>query len=102
MPKGKMNPTGNSFRQYPVAMVNITNRCTLRCKHCFVFREDNPNGRNGEMDTPTMLARLAELQKLHNIQHMLWMGGETPSAAGCIAGRGEPVSKQHCDNQRNP
>ena len=30
-----------SFR--PVALVNITNRCNLKCKHCFVFREGTPN-----------------------------------------------------------
>jgi MoaA/NifB/PqqE/SkfB family radical SAM enzyme len=28
------------------------------------------------METPVMLEKLAELQKLHGIQHMLWMGGE--------------------------
>jgi MoaA/NifB/PqqE/SkfB family radical SAM enzyme len=57
-------------------MVNITNRCTLRCKHCFVYRDENPNNQKGEMDTPTMLRKLAELQRRHGIQIMLWMGGE--------------------------
>jgi MoaA/NifB/PqqE/SkfB family radical SAM enzyme len=63
-------------RQYPAAMVNITNRCNLRCKHCFVFREGNPNDPKGEMSTSVMIGKLAELQRRHNIQHMLWMGGE--------------------------
>ena len=63
-------------RQYPAAMVNITNRCTLQCKHCFVFREENPNDPKKEMDTETMLRKLSELQKKHNISTMLWMGGE--------------------------
>ena len=71
-----MNQTLSSSRQYPGAMVNITNRCTLRCKHCFVYREGNPNERSAEMDTPTMVNKLSELQKLHRIQAMLWMGGE--------------------------
>lgn len=71
-----MNRTVSSSRQYPAAMVNITNRCTLRCKHCFVYREGNPNERSAEMDTPTMLKKLSELQKLHGIQGVLWMGGE--------------------------
>ncbi len=71
-----MNETENSVHQYPVAMVNITNRCTLRCKHCFIYRAGNPNDASAEMETPVMLEKLAELQKLHGIQHMLWMGGE--------------------------
>ncbi len=62
--------------QYPSAMVNITNRCTLRCKHCFVFREKNPNMTKNEMETKKMVTKLAELQKRHNIYTMLWMGGE--------------------------
>ena len=71
-----MNQTEHLHHQYPAAMVNITNRCTLSCKHCFIYREKNPNDRRAEMDTPTMLGKLAELQKRHGIQHMLWMGGE--------------------------
>ncbi len=71
-----MNQTENSFRQYIAAMVNITNRCTLRCKHCFVYRDGNPNDRKAEMDTPVMLEKLEKLQKRHGIKAMLWMGGE--------------------------
>jgi len=71
-----MNQTKGSARHYPVAMVNITNRCTLRCKHCFIFRDGNPNDAGAEMETPVMLKKLAELQKRHGIKHMLWMGGE--------------------------
>ncbi|MBU1672036.1 MAG: radical SAM protein [Actinobacteria bacterium] len=63
-------------QQYPAAMVNITNRCTLRCRHCFVFREENPNDPRGEMDTATMLEKLAGLKERHGIHTMLWMGGE--------------------------
>ncbi len=57
-------------------MVNITNKCTLRCKHCFVFREANPTSIQNEMDTDTMLEKLSALQKMHEIETMLWMGGE--------------------------
>lgn len=71
-----MNQTENSFHQYPAALVNITNRCTLRCKHCFVYRDGNPNDRKDEMDTPMMLEKLAKLKRRHGIQAMLWMGGE--------------------------
>lgn len=71
-----MGDADTSCRQYPAAMVNITNRCNLRCRHCFVFREENPNDPRGEMDSRTMLAKLAELKKRHGIHTMLWMGGE--------------------------
>ena len=71
-----MNRTGNSAHQYLAALVNVTNRCTLRCKHCFVYRNENPNDRSAEMETSTMLGRLAEVQRVHGIQYMLWMGGE--------------------------
>jgi MoaA/NifB/PqqE/SkfB family radical SAM enzyme len=71
-----MNQAKGAAHQYPVAMVNITNRCTLRCQHCFIYRDGNPNDASAEMETPVMLKKLAELQKRHGIQHMLWMGGE--------------------------
>ncbi len=63
-------------QQYPAAIVNVTNRCTMRCRHCFVYRDGNPNAPRGEMGSQEMLARLTELQEAHGIQTMLWMGGE--------------------------
>jgi len=71
-----MTETQTNTRHYPAAVINITNRCTLRCRHCFVYRDGNPNDPRGEMDTPTMLRKVSELQKRHGIQTMLWMGGE--------------------------
>ena len=71
-----MNQETATPRQWPAAMVNITNRCNLRCRHCFVFREENPTDAKGEMDTATMVRQLGELQVRHGIQTMLWMGGE--------------------------
>jgi sulfatase maturation enzyme AslB (radical SAM superfamily) len=71
-----MKRTESAFHHYPAAMVNITNKCTLRCKHCFVYRNSNPNDRSSEMDTQTMLKRLSELRRSHGIERMLWMGGE--------------------------
>lgn len=61
---------------YPAAMVNITNRCNLKCKHCFVFRKDNPNKKQNEMSTRLMLSTLSDIQKKYGIDTMLWMGGE--------------------------
>jgi MoaA/NifB/PqqE/SkfB family radical SAM enzyme len=74
----KIDELGDRF--YPVAMVNVTNRCTLKCRHCFVYRDGNPNERPGrradEMDTPTMLETLENLRDRHRIHTMVWMGGE--------------------------
>lgn len=63
-------------QHYPAAMVNITNKCTLKCRHCFIYREGNPNRRTGEMNTEKMVDELGALQKKHGIGTMLWMGGE--------------------------
>lgn len=63
-------------RQYLAAMVNITNKCTLHCEHCFIYRDENPNSPKGEMDTETMISKLGGLRRQHGIQSMLWMGGE--------------------------
>ncbi len=67
-------------RYFPVAMVNVTNRCTLKCRTCFVFREGNPNDPAkrlaDEMDKDTMLETLALLRDRQQIRTMVWMGGE--------------------------
>lgn len=61
---------------YPAAMVNVTNRCNLRCQHCFVFRDGNPNELEGEMKPERVLSELRRLRDRHGIRSMLWMGGE--------------------------
>ena len=61
---------------YPGAMVNVTNHCNLRCKHCFVFREGNPNQPEGEMKPERVLSELQRLRDRHGIRFMMWMGGE--------------------------
>jgi MoaA/NifB/PqqE/SkfB family radical SAM enzyme len=71
-----MKETDPSPPVYVASMVNITNKCNLHCKHCFVFREGNPNEPRKEMDSKTMLEKLELLQKRHQIQTMVWMGGE--------------------------
>lgn len=74
----KIDELGDRF--FPVAMVNVTNRCTLKCRHCFVYRDGNPNERPkrlpDEMDTDTMLETLEKLRDRHRIHTMVWMGGE--------------------------
>ncbi len=65
-----------SFR--PVAMINITNRCNLKCKHCFVFREGTPNTPTdkNEMPAEEMIKKIKKYKRKHGIQRMVWMGGE--------------------------
>ncbi len=76
------NITGNysESAQYPSAAVNITNHCNLQCRHCFVFREGNPNAApvsiRDEMADDVVLDTLKQLRDRHQIRHMLWMGGE--------------------------
>ncbi len=63
---------------YPMAMINITNRCTLKCKHCFVFRENNPNRptKQNEMPAEVMINQIKRYRRKHGIFTMVWMGGE--------------------------
>jgi len=61
----------------PVAMINITNRCNLKCKHCFVFREGTPNTpQKDEMTTEEMIKEIKKYRRKYGIQRMVWMGGE--------------------------
>jgi MoaA/NifB/PqqE/SkfB family radical SAM enzyme len=69
-------PTDFGEREYPGALVNVTNVCNLSCTHCFVFRADNPNKPKDKMNDATMLAQLEMLRDKHNIKSMLFMGGE--------------------------
>jgi MoaA/NifB/PqqE/SkfB family radical SAM enzyme len=69
-------PTDFGEREYRSALVNVTNACNLSCRHCFVFREDNPNQPRDKMDDATMLHQLRVLRDRHGIRSMLFMGGE--------------------------
>lgn len=55
------------------AIVDVTDRCNLRCKHCFYYREDHDSE---EMDGEAFLAGLRTLQQRHKIRSMGWCGGE--------------------------
>jgi MoaA/NifB/PqqE/SkfB family radical SAM enzyme len=59
-------------------MINITNRCTLKCKHCFVFREGNPNipSKKNEMPADIMIEEIKKYKQKYGIYSMVWMGGE--------------------------
>jgi len=66
----------NETDRFPSALVNVTNRCTLKCRHCFVFRDTSPNSKAAELDAPSFLAKLLEKKRQHGFNSMLWMGGE--------------------------
>ena len=61
-----------------MAMINVTNRCNLRCKHCFVFREGNPNipTKKSEMPVDVMLKEIKKYRNRYGIMSQVWMGGE--------------------------
>ncbi|MDP6404642.1 MAG: radical SAM protein [Alphaproteobacteria bacterium] len=69
-------PTDFGDREYPVAMVNVTNACNLECAHCFIYRDGNPVSARDKMDDETMLHQLRKLRDRHNIRYMYFMGGE--------------------------
>ncbi len=69
-------PTDFGDGQYPHALVNVTNVCNLDCRHCFVFRADNPQSPRDKMNDATMLHQLEVLRDKHGIRSMLFMGGE--------------------------
>ena len=64
------NLTGVEHRS---AIVDVTDRCNLRCKHCFYFREEHDSE---EMDADEFLSGLRTLKERHNIMSMGWSGGE--------------------------
>jgi MoaA/NifB/PqqE/SkfB family radical SAM enzyme len=61
---------------FPAALVLVTNACNLRCKTCFVYREDTPNESRDKMSEANMLYQLRKLRDKHHIKSMLFMGGE--------------------------
>ncbi|MDP6687896.1 MAG: radical SAM protein, partial [Alphaproteobacteria bacterium] len=75
-PQTVSEPTDFGDGQYPHALVNVTNVCNLDCRHCFVFRADNPQAPRDKMNDATMLHQLAVLRDKHGIRSMLFMGGE--------------------------
>jgi MoaA/NifB/PqqE/SkfB family radical SAM enzyme len=75
-------------------MVNITNRCTLHCKHCFIYRDGNPNDPHGEMETSTMIRKLSDLKGRHGMETMLWMGGE-PLLRPDVLRKGAPLFERN-------
>src|SRR5665213_678051 len=66
--------------RYASGTVNVTNHCNLACKHCFIYRDGNPNEApksiRSEMSDADMIETITGLRDRHGIKSMLWMGGE--------------------------
>jgi MoaA/NifB/PqqE/SkfB family radical SAM enzyme len=70
------DPPDFGDREFPSALVMVTNACNLRCPTCFVFRTSTPSEARDKMKDATMLHQLRVLRDRHRIKSMLFMGGE--------------------------
>ncbi len=61
---------------FPAAVINITNRCNLRCSHCYLYVEGNPNDPNHQIPDDELLAEVERLRNRHGLVAMVWQGGE--------------------------
>ncbi len=78
------DPPDLGGERHRAAIVNVTNVCNLECRHCFVFRADNPNRVRDRMDDETMLHQLRVLRDRHGIESMMFMGGEPMIRRGLV------------------
>jgi Fe-coproporphyrin III synthase len=60
--------------KFPIATsIDVTNRCNLRCKHCYFFQQDNKS----ELSEEALLDRVREIKEQYpSIIHASWVGGE--------------------------
>ncbi len=57
-------------------MLNVTNRCNLRCTHCYLYEDGNPNDPDDKIPDDEFLDRIREIRDRHGLMAMVWMGGE--------------------------
>lgn len=62
--------------RFPAAMINVTNRCNLKCRHCFVYTDGNPNDPGDDIPDDRLLSEVERIRDRHGLYAMLWMGGE--------------------------
>jgi Fe-coproporphyrin III synthase len=60
--------------------IDITSMCDLRCKHCYLFRDETEPysmSRRKQLTDEEWLARIDKMKKEHpSIVHATWVGGE--------------------------
>ncbi|MCL4683609.1 radical SAM protein [Myxococcota bacterium] len=61
---------------FPGAILNVTNRCNLKCAHCFIYTDGNPNDPTHDIPDDELLAAVERVRDRHGVRGMLWMGGE--------------------------
>jgi organic radical activating enzyme len=62
--------------QYPAAIINVTNRCNLRCTHCYLYKDGNPNDPNDQIPDERLLGEVERRRDRHGLLAMVWQGGE--------------------------
>lgn len=60
-------------KEYHSAILDVTDKCNLRCRHCFYFREEHDSQ---DISEEEFLSELEELKNRHKIMSMGWCGGE--------------------------
>jgi MoaA/NifB/PqqE/SkfB family radical SAM enzyme len=60
-------------RAYHGAIVDLTDRCNLSCRHCFYYRNERDSR---ELPDEELLRGLQALRDRHDIRSMEWCGGE--------------------------
>lgn len=61
--------------------VDVTNKCNLRCKHCYFWQQEHP----AELGEEELLIRINEIKsKYPSIMHASWVGGEPLLRKGVV------------------
>lgn len=61
--------------KYAIGSIDVTNRCNLRCEHCYFFAEDHDNEK--ELSIEKWVEKLEEMKAAgHPMMLCTWVGGE--------------------------
>lgn len=61
--------------KYAIGSIDVTNRCNLRCEHCYFFAEDHDNEK--ELSIEAWVTKLEEMKAAgHPMMLCTWVGGE--------------------------
>jgi MoaA/NifB/PqqE/SkfB family radical SAM enzyme len=61
--------------KYSIGSIDVTNRCNLRCEHCYFFAEDHKGEK--ELSVEGWVAKLEEMKAAgHPMMLCTWVGGE--------------------------